>query len=99
MLSISRNVQSLKSTTPVTVAGSLLILSDHFKSLRVTTNTSLTFDQHTRNSCKNWYAVFDNYYIMAMNNSIANAMACAIVGYRQDYYNEFLVGMYESNLD
>ena len=55
MFGISRSVQSLKSITPVIVAGALIILSDHIKRLSVTINTSLTFDERSRNSCETSY--------------------------------------------
>ena len=59
MFGISRRVQSLNSTT--TVAGASTSLSDYIKSLGITIDTSLTFDQRTRNICKASYLFFDTY--------------------------------------
>ena len=101
MFGISRSVESLKSTTPVIVAGASLILSDHIKRLSVTINTSLTFDECSRNSCETSYIHVCSFRQApwAVNHSTANAMTCEIVSYRQDYCNAFVAGMSESNLD
>ena len=55
MFGISHSVQSLKRTTLVVVAGASIILSDHIRRLSVTINTSLTFDERSRNSCETSY--------------------------------------------
>ena len=78
---VSCRVQSLKSTIPVTVAGVLMTLSDHIKSLGVTTG------QHTRHICKILHFHVRGFRQVrgAMDHLTANAVACTVVGSRPSY--------------
>ena len=85
----------------MTVASASITLSDHIKSLSVTTHMSLMFDQHTRNICKTSYFHIQGFRQVrgVMDQSTINAVACAIISSRMDYCNAFLVNMSGSNLD
>ena len=77
MFGVSRRVQSLKSTTTqVTVSGVSISMSDHFKSFGVTSDMSLTFDQHTRKICKTSYFYIRGFRQVraATDQSITNAV-------------------------
>ena len=69
------------------------------KSLGVTLDGGLTFDQHIANVCKASY-----FHIRALRHvrkslpdDVAKTVACSIVGSRIDYCNALLVGMSDSN--
>ena len=84
----------------VAVAGSNIAFSVKLKSLGVTLDRTLSFDEHVRNVVK-----ASNYHIKALRHvrplldkSIANTVACSIVATRLDYCNSLLYGTSKSNL-
>ena len=94
-------MQSLKGDTFITVAGDSVKLSHRIKSLGVTIEENLTFDEHVRNICKaSYYHIRSLRHIRAaLSNDTACVVASAIVGSRLDYCNAMLVGISEANLD
>ena len=87
--------------TSITVAGSSIPVVSSVKSLGVTLDSTLTFDQHVRNICKS-----SSYHIRALrhirkcvNESAAKSIACTMVGARIDYCNALLYGISEANID
>jgi hypothetical protein len=84
----------------VSVAGSDITFSVQLKSLGVTLDQSLSFDQHVRNVVK-----ASNFHIRALrhirpllNREVANTVACSIVSSRLDYCNSLLYGTTEKNI-
>jgi hypothetical protein len=69
------------------------------RSLGVTLNKKLTFDQHVTDICRSCY-----YHIRAFRHvrellpdEIARTVACSLVSSRLDYCNSLFVGMTKSN--
>ncbi len=69
------------------------------RSLGVTLDKKLTFDQHVTNTCRSCY-----YHIRALRHvrqslpdNIARTVACSMVGSRLDYCNSLFFGMTKSN--
>ena len=101
MYETASRVQSLKGETFITVAGAPVELSHSIKSLGVTIDESLTFDEHVRNVCKaSYYHIHGLRHIRAaISKDTACTVASAIVGSRLDYCNAILVGISEANLN
>jgi len=85
----------------VTVAGSTIATTDKLKVLGVVLDSSLTFDQHVRDTVRNC-----NFHLRALRrirpsltSDVANTMAYSIIGSWLDYCNSLLVGISEQNLD
>ena len=83
------------------VAGAPVELSHSIKSLGVTIDENLTFDEHVRNVCKaSYYHNRDLRHIRAaMSKDTACTVASAIVVSRLDHCNAILVGISEANLN
>jgi len=84
----------------VAIAGSQITFSVKLKSLGVTLDETLSFDEHVKNIVK-----ASNFHIKALRHvrpllskSIANSVACSIVTTRLDYCNSLLYGTSKSNL-
>lgn len=84
----------------VAVAGSNITFSVKLKSLGVTLDRTLSFDEHVRNIVK-----ASNFHIKALRHirplldkSVANTIACSIVSTRIDYCNSLLYGTSKTNL-
>jgi hypothetical protein len=84
----------------VSVAGSDIAFSARLKSLVVTLDQSLSFEQHVQNNVK-----ASNYHIKALrhirpvlNKSVANTVACSIATSRLDYCNSLLYGTSAANI-
>ena len=94
-------MQSLKGDTFITVAGASVKLSHSIKSLGVTIDENLTFDEHVRNVCKaSYYHIRGLRHIRAaLSKDTACVVASAIVGSRLDYCNALLVGISKTNFD
>ncbi len=82
------------------VAGSNIKFSVQLRSLGVTLDQELTFDQHVRNVVK-----VSNFHIHALRHNwplltceIANTVACSIVSTRLDYCNSLLYGTSQKNI-
>ncbi|MCI0561137.1 MAG: reverse transcriptase domain-containing protein [Nitrososphaera sp.] len=94
------NAQSFAGGSGVTVAGSDITFSVNLKSLGVTLDQSLSFDQHVQNIVK-----ASNYHIKALRHirpyldkAVANTVACSIVTARLDYCNSLLYGTSVANI-
>ena len=90
-----RFTKDLKSV----VAGASIALSPSIKSLGITLDSQLTFDDHVAASAK-----YDTSNIRvlrhiraSLSNFVAKTVAYSIVSSRLDYCNTLLVGMSETN--
>src|SRR3989442_8448186 len=79
---------------------SVIKFSVQLKSLGVTLDQGLTFDQHVRNVVK-----ASNFNIRALRHirplltrEVANTVACSIVSTRLDYCNSLLYGISQKNI-
>ena len=75
-------VQYWKGDTFITVAGAPVKLSHSIKSLGVTIDKNVTFDEHVRNECNaSYYYIRDLRHIRStMSKNTACAVASVIVG-------------------
>jgi hypothetical protein len=94
------NAKKFASGLGVSVAGSHIAYSVNLKSLGVTLDQSLTFDQHVCNVVKT-----SNFHIRALRHirpmldrKVANTIACSIVSTRLDYCNSLLYGTSMRNI-
>ena len=95
--------QKLRNYPPlpgISIAGSLVPLSNTIKTLGITLDSHLTLDTHVSSVCKSAF-----YHIRALRhirNSLtddtARAVAVALVQSRLDYCNSILYGISKSNL-
>ena len=86
------NAEKFAQGSAVRVAGSDINYSVQLKSLGVTLDQNLSFDQHVSNIVK-----ASNYNIRALRHirpmldkTVANIVACSIVSTRLDYCNSLL---------
>jgi hypothetical protein len=84
----------------VAVAGSHITFSVNLKSLGVTLDQTLSFDQHVKNIVKT-----SHFHIKALRHirpvldqRVANVIACSIVTTRLDYCNSLLYGTSTANI-
>ena len=94
------NAEKFAHGTGVKVAGSDIAFSVQLKSLEVTLDQNLSFDQHVSNIVK-----ASNFNIRALRHirpmldrSVANTIACSIVSTRLDYCNSLLYGTSVKNV-
>ena len=94
-----RGQSRVEDIASIAVSGVRIKPSTVVKSLGVTLDGGLTFDQHIANVCKASY-----FHIRALRHvrkslpdDVAKTVACSIVGSRIDYCNALLVGMSDSN--
>ena len=85
----------------ISISGAVIQSSPAVKSLGVTLDQQLTFDQHVNNVCKACY-----FHTRALRHvrpslpdEVAKTVACSIVSSRLDYCNSLLEGMSESNFN
>jgi hypothetical protein len=83
----------------ISISGATIQPSSAIKSLGVTLDQQLTFDQHVNSVCKACY-----FHIRALchvrpslPDEVAKTVACSIVSSRLDYCNSLLEGISESN--
>jgi hypothetical protein len=95
----SRGRQQGDDVTSVTVSDTSIQTAMTVKSLGVTFDNHLTFDQHVTSVCKSCY-----FHIRALRHvrnslpdEVAKTVACSVVGTRLDYCNSLFVGMSASN--
>jgi len=95
-----QRLRSSELQETVTVAGSTIATTDKLKVLDVVLDSSLTFDQHVRDTVRNC-----NFHLRAirhirpsLTSDVANTIACSIIGSRSDYCNSLLVGINGKNL-
>jgi hypothetical protein len=102
VLLVARKANAMKFAcgTGVHVAGSNIAYSVQLKSLGVTLDQSLSFDQHVGNIVKS-----SNFNIRALRHirpmldrTVANTVACSIVNTRLDYCNSLLYGTSVKNI-
>ena len=93
-------VKSFAGGSGVSIAGSDITFSVQLKSLGVTWDQNLSFDQHVQNVVK-----ASNFHIRALrhirpmlNREVANTVACSIVSSRLDYCNSLLYGTSAKNI-
>ena len=90
MYGTASRVQSLKGDTFITVTGAPVKLSHSIKSLDVTIEENLTFDEYVRKA--SYYHIRGLRHIRAaLSKDIACVVASAIVGSRLDYRDALLV--------
>jgi hypothetical protein len=96
-----RGRERVPDVTSVAVSTATLQPSSTVKSLGVTLDQQLTFDQHVADVCKASY-----FHIRAfrhvrnsMPDDVAKTVACGIVGARLDYCNSLYAGMSVSNFN
>jgi fibrillarin-like rRNA methylase len=94
------NAQSFAGGSGVSVAGSDITFSVNLKSLGVTLDQNLSFNNHVQNIVK-----ASNFHIRALrhirpylNKEVANTVACSIVSTRLDYCNSLLYGTTAANI-
>jgi hypothetical protein len=95
----SRGRQRADDVTSVTVSDATIKTATTVKSLGVTLDSHLTFDQHVTSVCKSCH-----FHVRALRHvraslpyDVAKTVACSIVGSRLDYCNSLFVGMSTSN--
>ena len=100
LVASQRNAKKIAPGSGVSVAGAKITSSVTLKSLGVTLDQSLTFDQHAQGVVK-----ASNYHIRALRHirpmldrKVANTIACSIVSTRLDYCNSLLYGTKVSNI-
>jgi len=83
------------------VSNAVIPLVPTVRSLGVTIDQKLSFDQHVTNICKSCY-----YYIRSLRHvreslpdGVAKTVACSLVGSRLDYCNSLFAGMTKSNFN
>jgi hypothetical protein len=86
-------------TAAVDIAGAMIKPSSTIKSLGVTLDSRISFDEHVAAVCKACY-----FHIRALRHiraslpdDVAKTIACSIVGSRLDYCNSLFVGMPDRN--
>ena len=84
----------------VAVAGSNLTFSVKLKSLGVTLDQTLSFDQHVRDVVKasNFHMKALRHIRPVLSRPVANMIACSIVTTRLDYCNSLLYGTSVANM-
>jgi hypothetical protein len=84
----------------VAVAGSHITFSMKLKSLGVTLDQTLSFDQHVTDVVKasNFHMKALRHIRPVLNRSVANTIACSIVTTRLDYCNSLLYGTSAANI-
>ena len=94
------NATKFAGGSGVCIAGSQIAYSVHLKSLGVTLDSDLSFDQHVGNIVK-----ASNFNIRALRHirpmldrTVANTVACSIVSTRLDYCNSLLFGTSVKNI-
>ena len=99
LVASQRNAKKFANNVGVSVAGSKIAYSVKLKSLGVTLDQGLTFDQHIQNTVKT-----SNYHIRALRHirpmldrKVANIIASSIVSTRLDYCNSLLYGTKAAN--
>jgi hypothetical protein len=95
------NAAKFAGGTGINVAGSRIAYSVQLKSLGVTLDKDLKFDQHVGNIVK-----ASNFNIRALRHirpmldrTVANTVACSIISTRLDYCNSLLFGTSGANIE
>jgi hypothetical protein len=96
----SSQLKAASSVKTVSVAGVSLPVSSAIKSLGVVIDSRLTFDAHVTAVCKacNYHAWALRHIRRYLPLSVAQTLACSIVGSRLDYCNSVLYGAPKSSI-
>ena len=101
LLGTRTQTQKFVHRSSVAVAGSNIKFSMKLKSLGVTLDQSLTFDDHIKNVVK-----ASNFHIRALkhirpmlSSEVANMVACSVVNIKLDYCNSLLYDTSKKNFD
>jgi len=96
-----QKLRKYPSPPGISIAGSMVPLSDKIKTLGVTLDSHLTFNSHTSSVCKSAF-----YHIRALRHirksltyDMARAVAVSLVQSRLDYANSLLFGISKTNLN
>jgi hypothetical protein len=94
-------VNSVRNSVSINVAESIINPSSHVKTLGITIDSQLNFNEHVSNTCRSCY-----HHIRALRHlrssltrENANMIASAIVGSRLDYCNSLYYGMSDININ
>ena len=101
MIGTGTRLRSEEKICAVKVADTTVAVSTTVKSLGVTVDSTLSFDQHVNNVCK-----AAHYHVRALRHirrcvsvDDAKVVATALVSLRLDYCNSVLSGTSQSNLN
>ena len=96
-----QKLRNYPSPSGISIAGSMVPLSDKIKTLGVTLDSHLTFNSHISSVCKSAF-----YHIRALRHirksltdEMAKAVAVSLVQSRLDYANSLLCGISKTNLN
>jgi hypothetical protein len=95
----TRGRNRVDDVATIRVSNAVIPPLESIRSLGVTLDRKLSFDQHVTNTCKSCY-----HHIRALRHvrqslpdDVARTVACSLVGSRLDYCNSLFVGMTKSN--
>ena len=83
-------VKEVSQVDKVTVASASLPVSSKIKSLGMITDSSLTFDAHVTAVCKSCDYTWSSPHTPSTTISVAQTLACSLVGARLDYCKSIL---------
>jgi len=100
-LGTRQRLHSTSLPTHVTVAGSSVAVRQTLKTLGITLDSTLSFDDHVINTVRgcNYHLRSLRHLRSSLTRDVANTMACSIIGSRLDYCNALFTGMSEKNFD
>ena len=80
----------------VIVASCSVIVSNRLKTLGITHDSALTFENHVNDVVKacNYHKCALRHFQQSLTHDVAKTLACSIVGYRINYCNALLFGSY-----
>jgi len=95
----ARGRQSVDHAPSLQVSDAVIQPSATIRSLGVTLDRHLTFDQHVANVCKACYFPIRalRHVRQSLPDDVARIVACSIVGSRLDYCNSLFVGRTDCN--
>ena len=95
----TRGRDKVEEVNSVVVSNAIIQPASSIRSLGVTLDRKLSFDQHVKNTCRSCY-----HHIRALRHireslpdEVAKIVACSVIGSRLDYCNALLSGMSKSN--
>ena len=96
----ARGRNRVEDVTSIQISNAAIKPSSTIKSLGVTLDTKLSFDEHVTNVCRLCYCHIRalRHVRASLPNDVARTVACSIIGSRLDYCNSLLAGTTKSNL-
>ena len=94
MLGTAYQIRAASAITPVSVAGSLLPVTDEMKTLSMVLDSRLTFEKHVTSmirSC-NYNAMAIRHIRHLLTPDLVQKLACSLILSRLDYCNSLLHG-------